>query len=86
MFYAERGRINVRDIRVVETVSIKDRGNGTKHEDKKYANSFQIGYRTNSHPQHSTKNNQHANVPEFNLVVIPRYITMMLHAMKRRKI
>lgn len=64
----ERGRVNIRDIRVVESVSIKDRGNGSKNEHQKYENSFQIGYRTNLH---STKNNQHS--PEFTLVVIARY-------------
>ena len=73
----ERGRVNIRDIRVVETVTIKDRNHGgSKHEDKKYANSFQIGYRTSSR-QYSTKNNQHnnaSNVPEFTLVVIARYL------------
>ena len=71
----ERGRVNIRDIRVVETVTIKDRNHGgSKHEDKKYANSFQIGYRTSSR-QYSTKNNQHnnaSNIPEFTLVVIAR--------------
>ena len=61
----------------METVTIKDRNHGgSKHEDKKYANSFQIGYRTSSR-QYSTKNNQHSNasnIPEFTLVVIARYV------------
>ena len=68
----ERGRVSVRDIRVVEAVTIKgnnNNGDRLKHEDKKYANSFQIGYRTNLH---STKNNQQNNFPEFHLVVVAR--------------
>ena len=72
----ERGRVNIRDIRVVEPVTIKDRGNGgSKNEDQKYANSFQIGYKANTHHQHSTKNNQHlkvSNIPDHNLIVVAR--------------
>ena len=69
-FLKERGRVNVRDIRVVEAVTIKDRGsNGSKHDDKKYANSFQVGYRTQSS---NTKNSQHNSSPEFHLIVVAR--------------
>ena len=74
---AERGRINIREIRLVESVNIKDRGggsssNGSKPEDSKHANAFQIGYRTHTPSAKNTSQTHLANTPEHTLIVIAR--------------